>query len=59
MAVKKMTKAWYKVIFDEEGSGALNKITKEWIPMEEKDEAYFLQMWVKTAGSDEGFQRQE
>ena len=59
MAVKKMTKAGYKVIFDEEESGALNKITKEWIPMEERDDAYFLQMWVKAPNDREGFQRQE
>ena len=32
MAVKKMTKPGYQVIFDEEGSGALNKVTKEWPP---------------------------
>ena len=48
MAVKKMTKAGYQVIFDEEGSGALNKMTKEWIPMSEEEDAWFLDMWVKS-----------
>ena len=43
-----MTKAGYQDIFDEEGSGALNKITKEWIPMSEEEDAWFLDMWVKS-----------
>ena len=63
MAVKKMTKAGYQVIFDEEGSGALNKVTKEWIPMSEEEDAWFLDMWVKsedhTGKPGKGFPRQE
>ena len=63
MAVKKMTKAGYQVIFDEEGSGALNKVTKEWIPMSEEEDAWFLDMWVKSedqkTGSGKGFPWQE
>ena len=39
MAVKKMTRGGGKVTFYEEGSGALNGITKEWIPMEGRDVA--------------------
>lgn len=58
MAVKKMTRAGYQVVFDEQGSGALNNITKEWIPMDESDDAYFLQMWVKVPNDQDGFQRQ-
>ena len=63
MAVKKMAKAGYRVIFDEEGSGALNKITGEWTPLNEKEDAYFLKMWVRTQdiarkGPGEGFHRQ-
>ena len=63
MAVKKMTKAGYQVIFDEEGSGALNKVTKGWIPMSEEEDAWFLDMWVKSddqaVKSGEVFPRQE
>ena len=63
MAVKKMTKSGYKVIFDEEGSGALNKVTHEWIPMEEEEDAWFLDLWVKSEDqkneSRTGFHRQE
>ena len=63
MAVKKMAKAGYRVIFDEEGSGALNKITGEWTPLNEKEDAYFLKMWVRTQdiarkGPGESFHRQ-
>ena len=51
------------MIFDEEGSGALNKITGEWTPLNEKEDAYFLKMWVRTQdiarkGPGEGFHRQ-
>ena len=63
MAVKKMTKSGYQVIFDEEGSGALNKVTKEWIPMSEEEDAWFQDMWVKSENQAEkpgaGFPRQE
>ena len=45
-----MTEAGYQVIFDEEGSGALNKMTKEWIPMSEEEDAWFLDMRVKSEG---------
>ena len=63
MAAKKMTKAGYQVIFDEEGSGALNKTTNEWIPMSEEEDAWFLDMWVKSddqaVKSGKVFPRQE
>ena len=47
MAVRKMTKSGYRVIFDEQGSGALNKLTQEWIPMDEEEDAWFLDLRVK------------
>ena len=63
MAVRKMTKAGYQVIFDEEGSGALNKLTQEWIPMDVDEDARFLDLWVKADDQTEetrtGFPRQE
>ena len=63
MAVRKMTNAGYEVIFDEQGSGALNKITQEWIPMDEEEDAWFLDLWVKSEDqrneSGTGFHRQE
>ena len=63
MAVKKITKSGYKVIFDEEGSGALNKATQEWIPMEEEEDAWFLDLWVNSEDQKNepgsGFPRQE
>ena len=63
MAVRKMTKAGYRVIFDEQGSGALNKVTSEWIPMDEEEDAWFLDMWVRStdqgAEAGTGFPRQE
>ena len=58
-----MAKAGYQVIFDEEGSGALNQVTMEWIPMSEEEDAWFLDMWVKsedhTGKPGKGFPRQE
>ena len=63
MAVKKMTKAGYKVIFDEQGSGALNKLTQERIPLDEEEDAWFLDMWVKVEDQEQEtrnkFPRQE
>ena len=63
MTIKKMTNSGYQVIFDEEGSGALNNVTKEWIPMSEEEDAWFLDMWVKSedqkAKPGKGFPRQE
>ena len=53
MAVKNMTRAGYQVISDEEGSGALNKVTKEWIPMSEEEDACFLDMWAKADDQNE------
>ena len=63
MAVKEVTESGYQVIFGEEGCGALNKVTKEWIPMSEEEDAWFLDMWVKSEGQKvkpgKGFPRQE
>ena len=47
MAVRKMTTSGYGVIFDEQGNGALNWLTQEWIPMDEEEDAWFLDLWVK------------
>ena len=62
MAVRKMTTSGYRV-FGEQGSGALNKLTKEWIPMDEEEDAWFLDLWVKANDQMNeprtGFPRQE
>ena len=47
MAVRKMT-AGYKAIFDQQGNGALTKLTQSWIPMDEEEDACFLDLWVNT-----------
>ena len=47
-AVRKMAKSGYRVISDEQGSGALNKRTKPWIPIGEEEDAWFLDLWLNT-----------
>ena len=32
-------------MFDDEGSGALNKVIKEWSPMDEEEDAWFRATW--------------
>jgi len=51
MAVKKMCAAGHRVVFDDEGSYAENKVTGEIMEVEEIDGEYVIDVWVK----DEGF----
>jgi hypothetical protein len=56
MAVKRMCLAGHRVVFDEEGSYAVNKFTKEVIEIGEEDGEYVMEMWVQEG--NQGFPRQ-
>ena len=57
MAVKKLCQANRRVVFDEAGSYALNKLTGEVLEIKEDGGEYVMEMWVLDEEA-QGFQRQ-
>ena len=48
MSVKKICKAGYRIIFDDEGSYVEDKATGETMRVTEEDGEYIMDVWVKT-----------
>ena len=48
MSVKKICKAGYRIIFDDEGSYVEDKATGETMRVTEEDCEYIMDVWVKT-----------
>ncbi len=46
-SVKAFTKAGYAMVFDDDGSYALHKRTGWWTPLRERNNAYFLDLWIE------------
>mgnify|MGYP007048843449 CR=1 FL=1 len=52
LSVSKLAGKGCRVVFDEGNSYIENKVTGDWIPMEERNGMYFRKMWV---GRDQKF----
>ena len=46
MSASKLTGKGCRVVFDEGNSYIENKLSGDWIPMEERNGMYFLKMWI-------------
>ena len=48
MSVRKICKAGYRIVFDDEGSYVEDKATGEAMRVTEEDGEYIMDVWVKT-----------